>query len=157
MLPAGDRRWAEALAAFDEVVDLEGPARQARLQVIGSTDPELQLAVERLLAADSRAGAMLVHLDGDPGDETVDADPFQLVGRTVSHFRIVEAIARGGMARRGTDDRQRPEQSNYRDLSNAPAWIGRAGIRLSHPLVGRRLYLGTLAARRIDECVLSRQ
>ena len=24
MLPAGDRRWAEALAAFDEVVDLEG-------------------------------------------------------------------------------------------------------------------------------------
>jgi len=97
MLPAGDRRWAEALAAFDEVVDLEGPARQARLQVIGSTDPELQLAVERLLAADSRAGAMLVHLDGDPGDETVDADPFQLVGRTVSHFRIVEAIARGGM------------------------------------------------------------
>jgi len=97
MLPAGDRRWAEALAAFDEVVDLAGPARQARLQVIGSTDPELQLAVERLLAADSRAGAILVHLEADPGDETGDADPLQLVGRTVSHFRIIEAIARGGM------------------------------------------------------------
>ncbi|HEU4523666.1 MAG TPA: protein kinase [Gemmatimonadales bacterium] len=97
MLPAGDRRWAEALAAFDEVVELEGPARQARLQVIGSTDPELQLAIERLLAADSRAGAILVHLDGDPGDDTMDGDPLQLVGRTVSHFRIIEAIARGGM------------------------------------------------------------
>ena len=97
MLPAGDRRWAEALAAFDEVVDLEGPARQARLRAIGSTDPELQLAIERLLAADSRAGAILVHLDGDPGDDAADGDPLQLVGRTVSHFRIVEAIARGGM------------------------------------------------------------
>ena len=97
MLSAGDRRWAEALVMFDEVVDLEGTARQDRLLAIGGTDPELQIAIERLLAADSRAGAILVHVDAALGDGPADADPLQLVGRTVSHFRIVEAIARGGM------------------------------------------------------------
>ena len=47
--------WAEALAAFDEVVRLDGPARQTRLDALGATDPALQRAVEQLLVADSLA------------------------------------------------------------------------------------------------------
>ena len=47
MTPTGDAdRWAAVLSAFDEVVDLAGPARDARLTRIGSTDPELRRAVE---------------------------------------------------------------------------------------------------------------
>jgi len=95
--PAGHRGWAEALTVFDEVVDLDDAARQARLGAIGTSDPELQRAVEQLLAADSRAEAILVRVDAVLGEGGPEGDPLHLVGSTVSHFRIVEPLARGGM------------------------------------------------------------
>ena len=105
MTPTGDAdRWAAVLSAFDEVVDLAGPARDARLTRIGSTDPELRRAVEALLVADAAADARLAGLDAalgsresSPGDQSADVDPLGLVGRTVSHFRIREPLAQGGM------------------------------------------------------------
>ena len=93
----GDRGWAEALAAFEEVVNLDAAARQTRLNAIGASDPALQRAVEQLLAADSQADAILLRVDADLGEAAPDPDPLQLVGRTVAHFRIIEPIARGGM------------------------------------------------------------
>ena len=89
--------WAEALAAFDEVVRLDGPARQTRLDALGATDPALQRAVEQLLVADSLADVSLQKIDAMLGAAAPDADPLQLAGRTVMHFRIIEPVARGGM------------------------------------------------------------
>ncbi len=97
MPPTGDRGWAEALAAFDELVHLDAASRQTRLGAIGATDPELQRTVEQLLAADSRADAVLMRVDAVLDEEVPEADPLHLVGRTVSHFRIIEPVARGGM------------------------------------------------------------
>ena len=100
----GADRWAEVLSAFDEVIDLAGAARDARLTRIGSTDPELRRAVEALLVADAAADARLARLDAAlgstesfRGEQSADVDPLGLVGRTVSHFRIREALAQGGM------------------------------------------------------------
>jgi TolB-like protein/Flp pilus assembly protein TadD/tRNA A-37 threonylcarbamoyl transferase component Bud32 len=92
-----DDRWGEALAAFEELVNLDAASRQTRLNAIGASDPELQRAVEQLLAADSQADAILLRVDADLGEAAPDPDPLHLIGRTVSHFRIVEPIARGGM------------------------------------------------------------
>lgn len=97
MPPASPRGWAEALAAFDELVDLDDAARQTRLGAIGISDPGLQRAVEQLLAADSRAEAILIRVDAVLGEGAPEDDPLHLVGTTVSHFRIVEPLARGGM------------------------------------------------------------
>lgn len=97
MPPTGDREWADALAAFDDVVDLDAATRQSRLDAIAASDPALLGAVEQLLAMDSWADAVLKRVDAALGEDLPEGDPLQLVGRTVSHFRIVEPVARGGM------------------------------------------------------------
>ena len=97
MPPTSDREWADALAAFDDVVGLDAAARQPRLDAIGASDPALRGTVEQLLAMDSWADAILERVDAALGQEPPEADPLQLVGRTVSHFRIIEPVARGGM------------------------------------------------------------
>jgi TolB-like protein/Flp pilus assembly protein TadD len=97
MLPTSDRRWAEALVAFDEMVGLDDAGRHSQLGAIGISDPELKHAVEQLLTADSRVDAVLMRVDAVLGEEVPEADPLHLVGRTVSHFRIIEPVARGGM------------------------------------------------------------
>jgi TolB-like protein/Tfp pilus assembly protein PilF len=98
MMPGdGERAWARVLAAFDDVVDLDPAARRVRLDAIGATDSELRRALEQLLAADSRADVMLARFDGVLGEPMQDGDPLHLVGRIVSHFRVMEPLARGGM------------------------------------------------------------
>jgi serine/threonine-protein kinase len=97
-------RWAEALSAFDAIVELSGPRREARLAGIGAGDPDLRRAVEALLAADSAADVRLGHLDAvlpsadsSQRDHRAARDPLGLAGRTVSHFRVIESLAQGGM------------------------------------------------------------
>jgi eukaryotic-like serine/threonine-protein kinase len=90
------------LAVFDEVVDLDPLAREERLSAIGASDPSLREAVERLIAADAQVDAKLARIEraigsGVAGGPARDADPLKLVGRTVSHFRVVESLAAGGM------------------------------------------------------------
>lgn len=97
MPPTGGREWADALAAFDEVVDLDVAARQSRLDAIGASDPTLRDTVEQLLAMDSWADVILERVDAALGEERPEDDPLSLVGRTVSHFRIIDPVARGGM------------------------------------------------------------
>jgi len=96
-MPLSAERWVEALAIFEDVITLDATARQTRLDAIGASDPELHGAVEALLAADSRADLVLMRVDADLGETVPEADPLHLAGRTVSHFRIVEPVARGGM------------------------------------------------------------
>jgi eukaryotic-like serine/threonine-protein kinase len=57
-----------------------------------------------LLTADSGAEAQLAHIDqafsasySDWSGSEQDEDPLKMVGRTVSHFRVIEALAAGGM------------------------------------------------------------
>ena len=92
------RRWDEIQTAFDELVQLDASRRATRLASLGSTDPELHAALESLLVADAEASARLAPLDaGFLSPSPAAPDPLGLAGRTVSHFRVVEALGAGGM------------------------------------------------------------
>jgi serine/threonine protein kinase len=92
--------WQRARAVFDELVELEPGTRAARLEETGRTDPVLREEVERLLSADADAEAALREYrfgstDGEPG--TTSHDPLGITGHTISHFRIRDFLAAGGM------------------------------------------------------------
>ncbi len=98
------QRWGDVLSTFDEIVELSGPARDERLAAIGDADPGLRRAVEALLAADlevdvrlGRLDAVLASPDSTRRERAGAADPLGLVGRTVSHFRVIGSLAQGGM------------------------------------------------------------
>ena len=96
--------WQRARPLFDELVALPHDQRQARLEAIGRQDPGLRATLERLLVADREAQGTMRDGDG-VGDGTADTaagsaparDPVGVVGRTVSHFRVTDYLAAGGM------------------------------------------------------------
>jgi serine/threonine-protein kinase len=94
--PARAPEWSEVLSAFDELVELDAAGREARLGAIEARDSGLRREVERLLEADARADLVLGSLEAALSGRE-DHDPLGLVGRTVSHFRIVAVLAHGGM------------------------------------------------------------
>ncbi len=97
MQPMDPRRWEEVQAAFDALVELDGPARAGRLATLGAADPDLRVAVESLLAGDAAADARLASLEAPFLSAAPTPDPLGLTGRTVSHFRVVEPLGAGGM------------------------------------------------------------
>ena len=100
------RRWGETCQLFHELSDMTAPERQKRLKHLGSTDPDMRLAVESLLAADNIADEVLSPLRlgitevlhrNLSASHSPPLDSLRLTGRTVSHFRIIEPLAAGGM------------------------------------------------------------
>jgi hypothetical protein len=94
--------WQRTRPLFDELIELDSAARGARLEAIGEEDPVLRDAVERLLCADPGSeAAMSEYLFGSPRSaprtSTGSRDPLGVVGQTVSHFRIRDYLAAGGM------------------------------------------------------------
>lgn len=95
-------QWQRARHLFDELVELDGDRRRARLEQIGSEDPVLGSAVARLLQSDLDAEAALRDYSfGSPGGAppiaTSSRDPLGVIGQTVSHFRVTGYLAAGGM------------------------------------------------------------
>ena len=98
-------RWTEVRQLFDRLADLPVGERTRRLEEARSTDPGLARDVESLLAAHDRADEVLHDLEhpdapsGRPaaGGEDEATDPRRLVGRTISHYRVLELVSDGGM------------------------------------------------------------
>ena len=103
--PSGSS-WSRVSRVFNELVEMDSGERRVRLLSLGDTDPDLRRAVESLLEADADADTQLERYDvgvsdiirrhassvtGDP------ADPLRLSGTVVSHFRVREFLAAGGM------------------------------------------------------------
>ena len=104
MAEAGPRRWAELRRHFDELVEVADAERAERLAALGAHDPALQASLEKLLAIDASPGERLERIEAlfgfaGPGidPDPLAADPLELVGRTVAHFRVVAPLASGGM------------------------------------------------------------
>jgi dipeptidyl aminopeptidase/acylaminoacyl peptidase len=92
------QRWEEIRATFDALVQLDPATLPSRLAALGTTDPSLREAVESLLAADADADRRLAALDAGIFTPAVPAsDPLSLVGKTVSHFRVLGPLGVGGM------------------------------------------------------------
>jgi eukaryotic-like serine/threonine-protein kinase len=96
------QRWVEAMAVFDELVTLDADSRSSALADLRARDATLYALVAELLSADADVDERLVAMDDVLGavarsDSGLDMDPLRLVGTTVSHFRVLGILARGGM------------------------------------------------------------
>jgi serine/threonine protein kinase/Tol biopolymer transport system component len=92
------QRWQEVQVSFDALIELDAVERGNRLTALGSTDPELRAAVERLLAADARADSQLAPLEDVFVPQSAPTlDPLGVAGRTISHFEVYEQLGAGGM------------------------------------------------------------
>jgi hypothetical protein len=94
--------WQRARPLFDELIELDSGARGSRLSAIGQNDPALREAVERLLVADIGSEAALRDYafgspERAPAVTTELRDPLGIVGKTMSHFRVADYLASGGM------------------------------------------------------------
>ncbi len=94
--------WQRARPLFDELIELDNGARRPRLEAIGAEDPGLRDAVERLIKADAGSEVVLGDFEfGSPRSPqpptTGSRDPLGVIGQTVSHFRVVDYLAAGGM------------------------------------------------------------
>ncbi|MGK2961089.1 MAG: serine/threonine-protein kinase, partial [Gemmatimonadaceae bacterium] len=106
MSDAAARRWRETCELFHQLSDLDTTARSALLLKIGESDPEMRSSIETLLVADSRVDEDLMPLAlgisevlhrNLMGSRAPALDSLRLTGRMLSHFRIIEPIAAGGM------------------------------------------------------------
>ena len=94
--------WQRSRVLFDELIELDTGARRPRLEAIGAEDPALREAVERLLLSDlGSEAAMRDYLFASPQSPsrkvTSSRDPLGVIGQTVSHFRVLDYLAAGGM------------------------------------------------------------
>ncbi len=98
--------WRQVRTLFNELVALDSAQQSARLSSIGESDPALRSAVESLLAGDAVAGDRLAKFDFGVSDllhrnptfaGRDPTDPLGLAGSTVSHFRVLDYLASGGM------------------------------------------------------------
>jgi tetratricopeptide (TPR) repeat protein len=87
------RRWAEADAIFDRLLDL-APDERARALAGLDLDPDLRERVERLLAADAEAATRLDR----PLLPALSLGAADLSGRVLGRWRLGPEIGRGGMA-----------------------------------------------------------
>jgi protein kinase-like protein len=95
-------QWQRARHLFDELVELDSDLRRSRLEQIGAEDPVLRKAVARLLLSDLGSEAALHDYSfgsagGAPAIATNSRDPLGVIGQTVSHFRVKDYLAAGGM------------------------------------------------------------
>lgn len=83
-------RWEKIEDLLQQALDVEPPERDAFLDSVCSIDDELRRDVRRLLANED-AGAFLSR-------PPFRREPVQLIGSTISHYRIDRLIGAGGMA-----------------------------------------------------------
>jgi serine/threonine-protein kinase len=95
----GERR-RRALAIFDEVADLPGAEREARMAALCAGDDALSSRVRALLAADASDGEPFAG-DADAWGEALARDQVdvhdRMLGREVGAWRIVGIVGHGGM------------------------------------------------------------
>lgn len=95
--------WTRARPLFDELVELDSAERRTRLDEIGRDEPELRETLDTLLRVDAIADDPLHAYSFTPSRDrpnalrTLSSDPLGIIGQTVSHFRVTDFVAAGGM------------------------------------------------------------
>jgi hypothetical protein len=101
-------RWDQIRLLFFELADLGPEERAVRLRVLADRDPELHGQVKRLLAATDETGELLGRSEdlisragfeapSTAAEQQATPDPHGLIGRTVSHYEVLEVFGAGGM------------------------------------------------------------
>jgi serine/threonine protein kinase len=86
-------RWAQIEKLFHGVAECGAEERVCLLNEAGSADPELRREVEAMLSCQGSADQ---HLRAAVG-EVAEGLRFPRLGKTVSHYRIVEGLGGGGI------------------------------------------------------------
>jgi eukaryotic-like serine/threonine-protein kinase len=96
------KRWQEIERIFNAALEHEPAKRAAFLKEVCAEDESLRAEVESLLINDKQAGSLLKAPAMEVAARELAADlgtltPLSLIGKTVSHYRIVDRIGKGGM------------------------------------------------------------
>ena len=94
-------RWRRVEEVFHEALSLVPMQRVRLLDASCIGDPALRAEVDSLLAYETSSGAFIEAAALDVAGRLMAADPScrdrSLSGTTISHFRVLETIGRGGM------------------------------------------------------------
>ena len=151
-LPAAPDWLPAAYAAFSELIELEEPARAARLAALATESPVLHAGVLELFAADQKAQAHSL-LEGSP---PVDAASLHSVqpGSLLGPYRLLRPLGEGGMGTVWLAERADGLYSGQVALKMLHPWLsqpeirerfareGRYLARLTHPHIARLLDAG---------------
>ena len=101
-MSADEDKRGRALSIFDEVAELQGSARDRRVQTLCAGDEELRAQVRALLEADARTEELFagnaLRWGNALADETEDPQRDDArAGRKLGAWHIVSVIGRGGM------------------------------------------------------------
>ncbi len=94
-------------ALFLELVELDGPEREALLAARTADDPTLAAEVEALLAAEARADGFL---DPPAAVRAQDDDEHRLAGRRIGRYTVGSRIGIGGMGTVYVAEQDRPRR-----------------------------------------------
>jgi len=88
--------WQRVRAVFEQALDHEGPARAVFLDRACAGDADLRQRVERLLVADTQAGAAVI--DGPPAPSLLASVEEDVIGRRIGHYTVRGVLGVGGMS-----------------------------------------------------------
>ncbi|HZE09692.1 MAG TPA: protein kinase, partial [Gemmatimonadaceae bacterium] len=92
------QRWQEIQASFDAIVELDPTEQANRLASLGTSDPELQRAIQSLLRADTEPSVRFAPYDAAPRTESESQpDLLGIAGHTIAQFDVHEVLGAGGM------------------------------------------------------------
>lgn len=90
-------RWQQIKGLFQSAVELAPEDRLAFLERVGKGDNSLRREVESLLAASERTGGSLNSLPQELAAELMIANHGAIIGKSISHYRILSLLGEGGM------------------------------------------------------------
>ncbi|MDP9088642.1 MAG: tetratricopeptide repeat protein [Pseudomonadota bacterium] len=96
MIPRG--RWQEIQSLFEQLADLDGPAREAHLNKSCGEDADLRLSVQSLLTLDGARDDALLNAVGAAAESLLDDHRDRLIGTRVGAYRVVSILGHGGMS-----------------------------------------------------------